>query len=332
MRAAVNTDYGPPEVVRVADVPRPEPAGDEVLVHVRATTVNRTDCAYRAARPWFMRTFTGLRRPRRTILGTEYAGDVVAVGNRVTSFGLGDRVFGYCEGRFGAHAELLAVPETSSMARIPEGIGLDLAAASTEGAHYARSAIRRARVKPGERVLVNGATGGIGSAAVQLLAHLGARVTAVCASEHDELVRRLGAEQVVDRFTEDFTARPERYDVVLDAVGKSTFGRCRRTLLPGGRYVSTGLGPGWQNLPLSVLTPLLSSRLWGGRRVVFPFPEDGRHVVEEIGTLLASGALVPAIDQRYELDAIVEAYRYVETGEKVGNVVIHLEPASYTER
>ncbi|WP_026818272.1 NAD(P)-dependent alcohol dehydrogenase [Arthrobacter castelli] len=332
MRAAVNTMYGPPEVVRILDVPAPEPGADEVLVRVRATTVNRTDCAYRAARPWFMRASTGLRRPYRTILGTEYAGDVVAVGGRVTAFGPGDRVFGYLEGRFGAHAELLAVSETSSIARIPEGVDLDLAAASTEGAHYARSAIRRARVQPGERVLVNGATGGIGSAAVQLLVHLRARVTAVCASEHAELVRGLGADLVIDRFAEDFTARPERYDVVLDAVGKSTFGRCRRILLPGGRYVSTEPGPGWQNLPLAGLTALLPGRLSGARRVVFPFPEDGRHVVEEIKGLLASGAFVPVVDRRYGLETIVEAYRYVETGGKVGNVVIRPEPASNTRQ
>ncbi|GAB3260495.1 NAD(P)-dependent alcohol dehydrogenase [Arthrobacter pigmenti] len=332
MRAAVNTEYGPPGVVRILDVPAPEPAGDEVLIRVRATTVNRTDCAYRAARPWFMRASTGLRRPHQTILGTEYAGEVAAVGGRVTAFGPGDRVFGYCEGRFGAHAELLTVSETSSIARIPEGVDLDLAAASTEGAHYARSAIRRARVQPGERVLVNGATGGIGSAAVQLLAHLDARVTAVCAFEHDELVRALGADLVIDRFAEDFTARPERYDVVLDAVGKSTFGRCRRILLPGGRYVSTEPGPGWQNLPLAGLAPLLPGRLSGRRRVIFPFPEDGRHVVEEIGALLASGAFVPVVDRHYGLEAIVEAYRYVETGEKVGNVVIHPGPASTTHQ
>lgn len=328
MRAAVNIEYGPPEVVQVHDVQTPELAGDEVLVRVRATTVNRTDCAYRAARPWFMRTFTGVRRPRHSILGSEYAGDVVAVGRQVTTFSQGDRVFGYCEGRFGAHAELLAVSETSSIARIPQGIDYDHAAASTEGAHYARSAIQRSRVQSGERVLVNGGTGAIGSAGVQLLAHLGAQITAVCASEHDALVRGLGAGQVIDRFVEDFTRGDARYDVVFDAVGKSTFGRCRRILLPGGRYVSTELGPGWQNLPLAGFAALLPGRLSGRRRVVFPLPEDGQHVIEELAGLLASGAFMPVVDRYYDLDEIVEAYRYVEKGEKVGSVVIRLGSAS----
>lgn len=329
MRAAVTPEYGSPDVVQVVDVAAPEPADDEVLVRVRATTVNRTDCAYRAARPWVLRASAGLRRPRRTVLGTEYAGDVVAVGGRVTGFGPGDRVFGYCEGRFGAHAELMTARETSSIARVPEGVDLDHAAASTEGPHYARSAIRRARVQPGERVLVNGATGAIGSAAVQLLVHRRASVTAVCAAEHEHLLRELGAELVVDRFAEDFTARPETYDVVLDAVGTSTFGRCRRILRPGGRYVSTDPGPGWQNLAWSALSAL-GSRLPGrpsrGRRVVFPFPEVGRQVIEEIGELLASGDLVPVIDRRCGLEEIVAAHRYVDAGQKVGSVVVHPGP------
>lgn len=324
MRAAVNTRYGPPDVVRVQEVPDPEPAGGEVLVRVRAATVNRTDCAYRAAQPWFMRGLTGLRRPRRTVLGTEYGGEVVAVGEGATDLTVGDQVFGYCEGRFGAHAELLAVAEDSMIARIPDGVDVTRAAASTEGAHYARSAIRRAGVRPGERVLVIGATGGIGSAAVQLLAHLGAHVSAVCAAEYGDLVRGLGAELVIDRFTEDVTTRSERYDVVVDAVGKSSFAACRPILRPAGRCVSSELGPGGQNLPLAALGAM-GSRMpgphSGARRVVFPFPDEGRHVAREIAGLLASGAFSPVIDREYGLDEIVEAYRYVETGEKVGSVV-----------
>lgn len=160
MRAAVHTEYGPPEVVRVRQVPDPELVAGEVLVRVQVATVNRTDCAYRAAHPWFMRALTGLRRPRRTVLGTEYAGKVAAVGEVTTDLIVGDQVFGYCEGRFGAHAELLAVPADSTIARIPDGVEVTKAAASTEGAHYARSAIRRAGVRPGNRVLVIGATGG----------------------------------------------------------------------------------------------------------------------------------------------------------------------------
>lgn len=318
MRAAVNTRYGPPEVVTVTEVPVPEPGDGELLVRVDATTVNRTDCAYRAARPFFMRSFTGLRRPRRTILGTEFAGEVVGTGAQVDRFEGGDRVFGYVEGRFGAHADYLVVHQSASVATVPAGVCQTAAAAATEGFHYARSAIRRARVRPGDRVLVNGATGGVGSAAVQQLATMGVTVTGVCAGEHADLVRRLGAEHVVDYETEDFTALPQHFGAVFDAVGKSTFGRCRRLLRPDGVYVSPELGPGWQNLPLSLVGTVRRGR----QRVVFPFPEDNQAVVEEIRDHLAVGTFRPVIDRTYPLEEIAEAYRYVETGQKIGNVAI----------
>ncbi len=322
MWAAVSTSYGPPEVVRVTEVPDPVPDPNELLVRVQATTVNRTDCAYRAARPFFMRGFTGLRRPRRTVLGTEFTGTVVGTGDRVDRFAPGEKVFGYCEGRFGAHAEYLVVHESSSVATVPDGLGDLEAAAATEGCHYARSAILRAGVRAGHHVLVNGATGGIGSAAVQLLAASGASVTAVCAGEHANLVRALGADHVVDFTTEDFTRGRQRYDVVLDAVGKSTFARCRGILEPGGVYVSSELGPGWQNLPLA----LLGTRRRGHRRVVFPFPHDDQSVVEEIRDHLTAETFRPVIDRTYPLEEIVEAHRYVETGQKIGNVVVTVGP------
>nr|WP_281497101.1 NAD(P)-dependent alcohol dehydrogenase [Ornithinimicrobium sp. F0845] len=288
------------------------------MVRVDATTVNRTDCAYRAARPFFMRSLTGLRGPRRTILGTEFAGEVVGTGGQVDRFAVGDLVFGYCEGRFGAHAEYVVVHQTSSVATVPAGVGQHEAAASTEGFHYARSAIRRAGVRPGDDVLVNGATGGIGSAAVQQLVDMGVSVTAVCAGEHLELVRGLGAAHVVDYTTEDFTALPQQFHVVIDAVGKSTFGRCRGLLRPDGVYVSSELGPGWQNLPLALLGTVRRGR----QRVVFPYPEDNQAVVEEIRDHLAAGTYRPLIDRTYPLEDIVEAHRYVDSGQKIGNVVI----------
>ena len=317
VRAAVNVRYGPPERVHLTDLPDPRPAQGEILVRVGATSVNRTDCAYRAARPFFVRAATGLLRPRRTVLGTEFAGVVEERGPRVTDFAVGDRVFGYCEGRFGAHAELLTVGADSPVALVPDGWSLRDAAPATEGCHYARSALRRAGVRPGHRVLVNGATGGIGSAAVQLARTIGADVTAVCGPEHLDLVRELGAAEVVDHTAEDFTRRGGEYDVVIDAVGKSTFGRCRRILAPTGVYVSSELGPGWQNVLLALATWRRS-----GRRVVFPFPEMSRAVVDEIRGLLVTGAFRPVVDRAYPLEQIVAAYRYVETGRKVGNVVV----------
>jgi NADPH:quinone reductase-like Zn-dependent oxidoreductase len=317
MKAAVHTRYGSPDVVRVADVAKPAVGDGEVLVKVRATTVNRTDCAYRAAKPFFIRTSTGLLRPKVTVLGNEFAGEVEEIGRGVTSFQVGDRVFGYNEGPFGAHAEHLAIRADGSIATMPATMGYEQAAPATEGSHYALTLIRGAKIQPGQEVLVNGATGGIGSAAVQLLRSSGARVTAVCDSKHVDLVKGLGADRVIDRDAEDFTKDDQTYDVVLDAVGKSTFGRCRRLLKPGGAYLSTELGPKAQNLFLAVITPLL-----GGRKVLFPIPRHDQAMVRHLRDLLESGEFKPVVDRTYPLDQIVEAHHYVETGQKTGNVVI----------
>ncbi|HEX6576918.1 MAG TPA: NAD(P)-dependent alcohol dehydrogenase [Jiangellaceae bacterium] len=240
MKAAVHTRYGPPEVVQISAVEMPTAKDNEVLVKVHATTVNRTDCGYRAAKPFILRLFSGLVGPRVTVLGSEFAGEVEAVGSDVTSFE-GDRVFGYNEGPFGAHAEYMTVPEDGLLATMPAKVTYEQAAPATEGSHYALSFIRKAKIRNGQHVLVNGATGAIGSAAVQLLKSLGADVTATCDSGNLELVQRLGADRVIDYTAEDFTKDKQAYDVVLDAVGKSSFGRCKRLLKPGGIYLSSDL-------------------------------------------------------------------------------------------
>jgi NADPH:quinone reductase-like Zn-dependent oxidoreductase len=319
MKAAVHTRYGGPEVVRVAEVEQPVPGDNEVLVKVHATTVNRTDCGVRAAHPFLYRLFVGLRRPRLTVLGNEFAGEVEAVGDGVRSFAPGDRVFGFSPNAFGAHAEYVVMPERGSIGAMPANLSYEEAAPGTEGAHYALSGIRSARVQAGQDVLVYGATGAIGSAAVQLLVSLGAKVTAVCAGPHRDLVMGLGAVRVIDYTTEDFTRDSETYDLVIDAVGKSSFGRCRRLLRPRGIYLSTDLGPLSQNPILALVTPL-----FGRRRVMFPIPtqRDPAEIMRYLKDLMESGAFRPVIDRRYRLDEIVEAYRYVETGQKVGSVVI----------
>jgi NADPH:quinone reductase-like Zn-dependent oxidoreductase len=324
MKAAVRTRYGPPEVVRIAEVATPTAGDGEVLVKVHATTVNRTDCGLRAAKPFFYRLFIGPTRPRRTVLGTEFAGVVEAVGAGVTAFKPGDRVFGFSGTAFGAHAEYLSIPADGMVATIPADVAFEQAAASTEGSQYALSMIRTARIQRGQDVLVNGATGAIGSAAVQLLGQLGANVTAVCGPDHTELVKELGATRVIDYTAEDFTRDGQTYDAVLDAVGKSSFGRCRRLLKPRGTYLSSDLGPLSQN-PLLALVTSLS----GGRKVRFPFPtgRDRAMTMTRCRELLGSGAFRPLVDRRYPLDQIVEAYRYVETGQKVGSVVISVAPA-----
>jgi len=321
MKAAVYEGYGPPEVVRVTDVEKPAPTEDELLIEVHATTVNRTDCAYRGASPFIMRFLTGLTRPRRPILGTEFAGRVVTTGPEANAFSVGDRVFGYVEGRFGAHAQYVTVPEGGSLAVIPPGVSYEQAAPATEGAHYAISSLTHAKVKRGQDVLVYGASGAIGSAAVQLLTSIGVRVTAVCGTDAVELVKGFGADKVVDHTAQDFTQDDQRYDIVFDAVGKSSFGRCRPLLKPGGFYVSSDLGPHKENLVLPLVTPLARHRL-DGQRVVFPFPKIDQAMVRHFAELMDSGAFRPVVDRSYPLDDIVEAYRYVETGRKTGNVVV----------
>ncbi|WP_283137380.1 NAD(P)-dependent alcohol dehydrogenase [Rhizohabitans arisaemae] len=317
MKAAVRRRYGSPDVVSVEEAEKPPVKENELLIKVHATTVNRTDCGLRVAHPFFLRLITGLFRPKVTIIGTEFAGEVTATGGGVTSFKVGDRVFGFNEATFGTHAQYLSVPQGGMLALIPAGVGYEQAAPSTEGAYYALTMIKTTGIRKGQNVLVNGATGAIGSAAVQLVKALGAGVTAVCATENLELVRGLGADRVIDYTAEDFTKDKQEYDVVIDAVGKSTFGRCRRLLKPHGIYTSSELGTWGQNLFLTLVTPLFR-----GRKVRFPISERDPGIARHVKELIESGAFTPVIDRRYPLDDIVEAYRYVETGRKIGNVVI----------
>ena len=323
MRAAVRTSYGPPDVVRIAEVDKPTPKDNQVLVKVHATTVNRTDCGFRSGRPFFVRVLTGLPRPRVTVLGSEFAGEVEAVGSGVTSFQVGDRVFGFKGLPFGAHADYMAIPEDGFLATIPAQLSFEEAAPSTEGSHYALALLRKAKVASGQDALVNGATGAIGLAAVQLLKQLGATVTATCGPEHLELVKGLGADRVIDYTAQDFTRDAQRYDLVLDAVGKSSFLRCRRLLKPHGVYLSSEFGPLAQNLILALITPL-----GGGKKAMLNLGRDDPRMARYFREVLESGAFRPLIDRRYRLDEIVEAYRYVETGRKIGNVVVSVQPST----
>jgi NADPH:quinone reductase-like Zn-dependent oxidoreductase len=277
---------------------------DELLVRVHATTVNRTDCGFRAGHPWFIRGFTGVTRPKRSILGNEFAGVVEAVGEGINRFGVGDRVFGYDDSRFGGHAEYLVIGQEAAVATMPDGRDFEVMAPATEGAHYALAYIRAAGVGDNSAVLVYGATGAIGSAAVQIIKSLGAHVTAVCGSEQVDLVAGIGADRVIDRATTDFNADTQRYDFVFDAVGKCSFWQCRKLLKPRGIWSSTDLGPFSQN-PLLVLM----TRWSRGRRVLFPFPKMDRELVEYLKGLVESRQFTPVVDRTYSLKQIVEAYR-----------------------
>jgi NADPH:quinone reductase-like Zn-dependent oxidoreductase len=328
MRAAVSTEYGPPEIVRIRDVERPTPADDELLIKVHATTVNRTDCGYRGGKPFLIRFFNGWRRPKVPILGTEFAGVVEAAGTGVSSFRVGDRICGWCEGTFGAHAEYLTIRAGRPLnCMIPEGVAFEEAAPSTEGSHYALSFLRQAGVEAGQDVMVYGATGAIGSAAVQLAKGLGLRVTAVCGTEHVDLVTGLGADRVIDYMTEDYTSDTGRYDLVIDAVGKSSLWKCRRLLKPKGIYTASDRP--WAQKPGLFIPVFLGwllvsgvTRLLRGRRQMFVVPRSDPEGLRWLKDQIESGTFRPVIDRSYPLEQIVEAYRYVETGEKIGNVVI----------
>jgi NADPH:quinone reductase-like Zn-dependent oxidoreductase len=317
MKAVVCSGYGPPGRLQIRQIDQPRPGPGEVLIGVRATTVNRTDCAALRGKPWFARAVTGLARPKHQVLGTEFAGRIEAVGTNVTEFSMGDEVFGLNEARFGAHAEYLVMAASGPLATIPPGMVLTEVAATTEGAHYAMSCLDTVDVGAGDQVLVYGATGAIGSAAVQLLKHREVTVTAVCDARGVDLAASLGADTVIDYTSEDFTQTEVRFDAVLDAVGKSTFARCRPLLKPGASYLTTDLGPRAQNLALIALT-----RWTGNHRVRLPLPTNARAHVRLVRELLADGHLRPVIDRTYALDDIVEAYRYVESEQKLGSVAV----------
>ncbi|MDD4971744.1 MAG: NAD(P)-dependent alcohol dehydrogenase [Paludibacter sp.] len=317
MRASIYLKYGPPEVVQIMEVERPMPKDHEVLIKVYAGTVNRTDCGFRSAEYFVSRLFSGLIRPRLMTLGNEFAGVIEAIGSNVTSFTVGDRVFGYNDKTFGAHAEYMVIAENSSIATMPRNLKFEEAAPICEGGHYALCDIRAAKVKRGQNVLVYGATGAIGSAAVQLMKYFGANVTAVCGTKHVELVKSLGPDVVIDYLKQDFTETDQRFDFIFDAVGKSSFAVCKKILTPKGIYISTELGKHSVNILLALTTPL-----FGGRKLLFPIPTMCKKDVIFLKELVENGSFKPIIDRKYGLEQLVEAYWYVETGQKTGNVLL----------
>lgn len=320
MKAAVYYQYGPPEVVSISMIDKPIPKDDEILIKVHASTVNRTDAGFRSADYTIVRLFAGLFKPKNHVLGCDFSGVVEALGNSVNTFNIGDKVFGFDDLGWGGHAAYKVIKEKAAVVHMPEGISFATAAAISEGAHYAWCNIRAAKISKGQRVLVNGGTGAIGSAAVQILKYLGVEVVAVCHAQYVKLVKSLGPDQVIDYTAQDFTQLDTQFDVVFDAVGKSSFGLCKRILKPKGIYISTELGKNWENPFLALITPLK-----GGKKVLFPIPTSNKEDLNFLKSLVEKGAFKPVIDTHsFTLDQIVDAYAYVETGQKIGNVVIEI--------
>jgi len=316
MRAVVFRKYGTPDVLHVEEIERPTPKENEVLVKVEASTVTRSDTGLRSSEYFFARIFTGLLRPRRTIAGMEFAGVVEEVGAAVTEFRVGDEVFGI---EAGANAEYICVGEGGLLARKPTGMTFKEAAAVCDGALLALTCLKPAE-RRGQSIVVYGASGSIGTAAVQLAKYFGADVTAVCNSKNVELMRSLGADEVVDYLNEDFTSSGKEYDVVFDSVGKHSFRRSRHSLKPGGIYISADLGFMWHVPILALLTR------WTGKKKARL--AIGRYRKEDLlflRELIEAGKYRAVIDRSYSLEDVVEATRYVETEEKTGNVVLTFE-------
>jgi NADPH:quinone reductase-like Zn-dependent oxidoreductase len=328
MKAIVCTKYGPPEVLQLREVEKPAPKDNEVLIRVHAASVNYGDILarnFKAVSPrkfnmpflfWiFVKLYFGIRKPRITVLGSEFAGEIESVGKDVKRFKAGDRVFGYRGQSMGAYAEYLCMPENGVVAIKPANMNDEEAAVVPYGAIMALYLLRKQNIRPGQKVLVNGASGGIGSAAVQLAKYYGAEVTGVCGTPRLGYVKSLGADKVIDYNQEDFTGSGETNDLIFDILGKSSFSRCKNSLSPSGRYLRA-------SFKARELMQMLWTSMTGGRRVICALAPGSREDLLSVKELIEAGKIRSVIDRTYPLERIVEAHRYVDQGHKKGNVVI----------
>ena len=316
MKAAFRSKYGSPNVLSIQEIDKPTPSDDEVLIRVYAASVNRSDYHVLTGKPFPMRLFTGLFKPKLAVTGSDFAGQVKATGSSVTSFKVGDKVMGFGGGLgTGTHAQYVTFSATKRIVLIPSNITYEQAAGCLEGAYYAAIGINQLKPTSGQKALVYGATGAIGSAYVQFFKYFGVYVTAVCGGENSELVRSWGVDKIIDYKKEDFTNDTEQYDFVIDAVGKSSFAKCKRLLKKNGVYAPSS---GFENIFWALITPVL-----GGKKILFP--KDAKGNMGFIKELVEKGYFKPVIDRIYPLEKIAEAFTYVATGQKIGNVVITMD-------
>jgi NADPH:quinone reductase-like Zn-dependent oxidoreductase len=314
MKAAVRSKYGSPEVLAVKEVDPPIPKNDEVLIRVYATTVNRSDYHVLTGKPFFMRFITGLFAPTLSITGSDFAGQIEATGRNAKRFKPGDKVMGFIDMGAKSHAQYLCISE-AKVTSTPSNVTYKQAVACLEGAFYAICCIQKIKPRAGQKALVIGGTGAIGSSYVQFLKFYGVDVTAVCRSENSELVRSLGAHRIIDYRTEDFTQASEQYDFVLDSIGKSDFGECKHLLTPHGIFTSSQ--PDIFNLLITTLR--------SGKKEILAIPKDLMRRLDFIRDLVEKGKFIPVIDREYSIHNIADAYRYVASGQKIANVVITYE-------
>jgi NADPH:quinone reductase-like Zn-dependent oxidoreductase len=330
MKAVVYTEYGSPEVLHLEEIAQPTPKPNEILVRVYATPVGFGDLLARQFNTITPGKFTmpaifwlpsrlafGWRKPRKTILGSEFAGQVEAVGSAVTRFKVGDAVFGYRGPNFGAYAEILCLPETATVAHKPSNLTYEEAATIPYGALMALNLLKKMNIQPGQKVLINGASGSIGSAAVQFAKHAGANVTGVCSTPRVDLVKKLGADQVIDYTRQDFTQNGQTYDLIMDVLGKSAFARCKNSLTPNGRYLLV-------SFKMKQLVQMLWTSPRGGKKVVCALASDSQADLIHIKELAEAGAITAVIDRVFPMEQAADAHRYAEAGQKTGSIVILL--------
>jgi NADPH:quinone reductase-like Zn-dependent oxidoreductase len=320
MKAAIRKYYGGPVVIRVEDTADPVPGSGDLLIRVHAATVNRTDCGILTGKPYVMRLFTGLSKPKRIIIGCDFAGVVIERGGNVTEFDVGDRVWGFDDNGCGSHAELMTFPSDKAIMKIPGNMNFDEAVACAEGAHYAFNFINKVKLRPGMKVMVNGGTGAIGSAAIQMLKYHGMHVVATAPTDHLTTVKDLGADRVIDYQNTDFTMDDEEYDLVFDSVGKSSFKKCKRIMKGHGVYISSELGDRNENPWLALISPFTM-----GKKVKFPLPVNIKRSMKFVGRMVEEGRFRPLIDRSFELNKVSEAFSYVMSEQKIGNVILKMK-------
>lgn len=322
MKAIVCTKYGSPDVLQLQEVGKPTPKDNEVLIRVHAAVVTPSDCAFRKGDPFIIKLMYGLRKPKYSILGVELGGEIEAVGKDVQLFKAGDQVFGMSPNTFGTYAEYICLSEDDTVVIKPTQMTYEDAAGVCDGAPTALTFLRDvAKIKNGQKILINGASGAVGEAAVQLAKYYGAEVTGVCSTTNLELVKSLGADKVIDYTQEDFTQNSETYDIIFDAVGKSSFSRCKGTLTQKGVYLTTVPSFG-------IVFHLLWTAIIGGKKAKFTAAGlmQSKENLNFLKELFEAGTLKAVIDKRYPLEQMAEAHQYVDKGHKKGNVVINLEP------
>ena len=331
MKAMILTKYGSPDVLQLAEAAKPTPNDKEILVRIHATSVGYGDILarnFKAISPrkfnmpllfWlFAKIYFGFKKPKITILGSDFAGVIESVGKNVTLFKPGDQVFGYLGQGMGAYAEYRCIPENGCVAKKPANMTFEEAAVVPYGAIMALNLLRKAKIQSGQKVLINGASGGIGSAAVQIAKHFGAEVTGVCGTPRLEFVKSLGADQVIDYTSDDFTQSGERYDLIFDILGKSSFSRCKSSLKPNGRYILV-------SFKMKQLVQMLWTSITGGKKVICVMLPAKTEDLIFIKELIEAGKIKSFIDRRFPLEQTAEAHRYVEKGHKKGNIVITME-------